>query len=151
MGIIREQNPGNRKALPIESQLNRLERIIEMSNSILKFDDIETGKREVTVRTFLEDDVNTFGNLSGDVNPLHMDDDFASKTPFGRRVVHGMFTAAIISTTHTNLTGPGFVYVGQELNFRGPVHIGDTITVTCSWQERGERDSHTGDSCYESG
>jgi 3-hydroxybutyryl-CoA dehydratase len=59
-----------------------------------------------------------------------MDDDFASRTPFGRRVVHGMFTAAIISTTHSNLTGPGFVYVGQELNFKGPVHIGDTITVT---------------------
>lgn len=101
-----------------------------MSKPILKFDEIEIGKQEVTVRTITENDVNTFGSLSGDENPLHMDDNFASKTPFGRRVVHGMFTAAIISTTHTNLTGPGFVYVGQELNFKGPVHIGDTITVT---------------------
>ncbi|TCS74753.1 acyl dehydratase [Effusibacillus lacus] len=101
-----------------------------MAASLLKFEEIEIGKQEVTVCTITEEDVNAFGHLSGDLNPLHMDDEFASGTPFGRRVVHGMFTAAIISTTHTKLTGPGFVYVGQELNFKGPVYIADTITVT---------------------
>ncbi|MBP1932647.1 MaoC family dehydratase [Ammoniphilus resinae] len=102
------------------------------------FDQIPVGTQEVTIRTVTEEDVNQFGHLSGDLNPLHMNEDFAKNTPFGRRVVHGMFTAAIISTTHTNLTGPGFVYVGQELNFKGPVYIGDTISVTVTVSNRKE-------------
>jgi len=102
------------------------------------FDQIPVGTKEVTTRTVTVEDVNQFGHLSGDLNPLHMDEDFAKNTPFGRRVVHGMFTAAIISTTHTNLTGPGFVYVGQELNFKGPVYIGDTISVTVTVSSKKE-------------
>ncbi len=82
------------------------------------------------MRTISAADVDEFGRISGDLNPLHMDDVFAATTPFGRRVAHGLLTGAIISTTHTNLTGPGFVYIGQELNFRAPVFIGDTLTVT---------------------
>lgn len=104
--------------------------MLKMGVLLSKLDDIEIGRQEVTIRTITEEDVNVFGHFSGDLNPLHMEDEFASKTPFGRRVVHGMFTAAIVSTTHTNLTGPGFVYVGQELNFKGPAHIGDTLTVS---------------------
>ena len=107
-----------------------------MSFQQLRFEDIEIGKEAVIQRTITEDDVNTFGELSGDLNPLHMDEQFASKTPFGRRVVHGMFTAALVSATHTSLTGPGYVYVGQELNFKGPVHIGDTLTVSVTVVEK---------------
>lgn len=107
-----------------------------MSFQHLRFEDIEIGKEAVIQRTITEDDVNTFGELSGDLNPLHMDEQFASKTPFGRRVVHGMFTAALVSATHTSLTGPGYVYVGQELNFKGPVHIGDTLTVSVTVVEK---------------
>jgi 3-hydroxybutyryl-CoA dehydratase len=95
-----------------------------------RFEDFPVGTQKVTVRTITEGDVNTFGHLSGDLNPLHMDDEFASKTIFGRRVVHGMFTAALISTTHTKLTDPGYVYVGQDLSFKAPVFINDTLTVT---------------------
>lgn len=61
---------------------------------------------------------------------MHMDQAFAATTPFGQRVAHGLLTGAIVSTTHTKLTGPGFVYIGQELTFRAPVFIGDTLTVS---------------------
>lgn len=95
-----------------------------------RIEDLGPGTREVTVRVITADDVDRFAQISGDLNPLHLDDGFAATTPFGRRVAHGLLTGAIVSATHTNLTGPGFVYIGQELNFRAPVHVGDTITAT---------------------
>ncbi|MHB1654232.1 MAG: MaoC family dehydratase [Desulfitobacteriaceae bacterium] len=104
----------------------------------MKLDDFVVGRQEITVRTITEEDVNTFGHFSGDLNPLHMDDEFTAKTAFGRRVGHGMLTAAFISTTHTNLTGPGFVYVGQELHFKAPVYIGDTITIILTVTDKKE-------------
>ncbi len=93
------------------------------------FDDIEVGRRYTLTRTITAIDVGVFEALSGDDNPLHMDDAFAARTVFGRRVVHGLFTGALISTAHTRLTGTGFVYVGQDLRFLGPVYIGDTLTI----------------------
>lgn len=99
------------------------------SPSILDFDDIQVGRTQVLTRTVTEIDVGVFEALSGDNNPLHMDDGFAAGTVFGRRVVHGLFVGALISTTHTRLTGAGFVYVGQELRFLAPVFIGDTLSV----------------------
>lgn len=99
------------------------------TSSILRFDDIEVGRTQVLTRTITDIDVGVFEALSGDDNPLHMDDDFAAGTVFGRRVVHGLFVGALISTAHTRLTGAGFVYVGQELRFLAPVHIGDTLNV----------------------
>lgn len=100
------------------------------ANAMRRVEELGPGTCEVTVRTISAADVDAFGHISGDLNPLHMDDAFAATTPFGRRVAHGLLTGAIVSTTHTNLTGPGFVYIGQELNFRAPVFIGDTLTVT---------------------
>ena len=95
----------------------------------LDFDDIPTGRKQTLSRTITGADIDAFGQLCGDLNPLHMDEAFAATTPFGRRVAHGLLTGAIVSTAHTELTGPGFVYVGQELRFLGPVFVGDTITV----------------------
>jgi len=95
-----------------------------------RIEDLGPGTREVTVRTITADDVDRFARISGDLNPIHLDDAFAATTPFGRRVSHGLLTGAIVSATHTNLTGPGFIYLGQELNFRAPVHIGDSLTAT---------------------
>ena len=95
-----------------------------------RIEDLGPGTREVTVRTITAEDVDRFAQISGDLNPIHLDAEFAATTPFGRRVAHGLLTGAIVSATHTNLTGPGFVYLGQELNFRAPVHIGDTLTAT---------------------
>lgn len=96
---------------------------------MLRFDDIPIGYCQMLVHTVAESEVHAFGHLCGDLNPLHMDHDFAARSPFGRRVVHGLLTAAMISSAHTRLTGPGFVYVGQELRFLGPVFIDDTISI----------------------
>ena len=100
-----------------------------IKEELLRFDDLPIGRKHAIERTMTAADVDAFGRLSGDLNPLHMDDDFARRTPFKRRVVHGLLTGALVSTTHTELTGPGFAYVGQELRFLGPVFIGDTLTV----------------------
>ncbi|SAK84931.1 bifunctional enoyl-CoA hydratase/phosphate acetyltransferase [Caballeronia calidae] len=97
--------------------------------ALLRFDDVEIGRAQVNVHSVTEAEVNAFGHLSGDLNPLHMEDAFAECSPFGRRVVHGLLTAALVSAAHTELTGPGFAYVGQELRFLGPVYIGDTVTI----------------------
>jgi acyl dehydratase len=99
------------------------------TQALLRFDDLSIGRQHALERRFSEADVDTFARLSGDLNPLHMDSDFAGCTPFGQRVVHGLLTGALVSTAHTQLTGPGFVYVGQELRFFGPVFIGDRVEV----------------------
>ena len=103
--------------------------VVHAQCKLLGFDDIPTGRRQTLSRTISGADVDAFGHLSGDLNPLHMDEVFAATTPFGQRVAHGLLTGAIVSTAHTELTGPGFVYASQELRFLGPVFVGDTLTV----------------------
>ncbi|VFR20750.1 Phosphate acetyltransferase [plant metagenome] len=108
-----------------------------MSGARLKtYEEIAVGHAHTLTRQVTAVDVDVFEALSGDDNPLHRDDDFAARTVFGRRVVHGLFTGALVSTAHTRLTGPGFVYVGQELRFLGAVHIGDTLSVTVTVVEK---------------
>jgi 3-hydroxybutyryl-CoA dehydratase len=99
------------------------------TGELIRLEDLPIGRTHSISRTVSAADVDEFARLSGDLNPLHMDPDFAARTPFGRRVVHGLFTGALVSTAHTQLTGPGFAYVGQELRFLGPVFIGDTVNV----------------------
>jgi 3-hydroxybutyryl-CoA dehydratase len=106
------------------------------SLELLTFDDVPIGRKHSIARTISAADVDAFGHLSGDLNPLHMDDEFARRTPFKRRVAHGLLTGALVSTTHTQLTGPGFAYVGQELRFLGPVFIGDTVNVEVTVVEK---------------
>lgn len=107
-----------------------------IATEVLAFDDIPIGRQHVLERKMTAADVDAFAHLSGDLNPLHMNEEFAARTPFGQRVVHGLFTGALISTVHTQLTGPGFVYVGQELRFLGPVFIGDTVKVEVTVVEK---------------
>lgn len=102
---------------------------LKVGMDVLRFDDMAVGRYEAFSHTITADEVDAFGHLSGDLNPLHMDAEFAKRSPFRQRVAHGMLTAAKVSTAHTRLTGPGFVYVGQELRFLAPAFIGDTITV----------------------
>jgi acyl dehydratase len=67
----------------------------------------------------------------GDYNPVHLDDEYAAQTAFGRRVVHGMLVASQISAALANdLPGRGTIYLGQDLKFKKPVFIGDTVTIT---------------------
>ena len=78
-----------------------------------------------------DDMIRAFAELTGDTNPVHLDDGYAAGTQFGRRIAHGMIAAGMISATLANdLPGPGTVYLGQSLKFKRPVYPGDAITAT---------------------
>ncbi|MBN1827554.1 MAG: MaoC family dehydratase [Deltaproteobacteria bacterium] len=92
---------------------------------------MKVGDTEVLVKTFTPDDVGIFANLSEDRNPLHIDEAFARKTPFGRPIVHGMLVSSLFSAIlGTKLPGKGTIYLRQEVNFRKPVFVGETVTAT---------------------
>ena len=94
------------------------------------FEELEIGHTAHYTRTITEESVRLFAAASGDVNPVHLDQDFAASTPFKGPIAHGMLTAGLISAAiATVMPGPGVIYVGQELRFDRPVRIGDTITV----------------------
>jgi 3-hydroxybutyryl-CoA dehydratase len=94
------------------------------------FEDLTVGQRETLMKAVMDDDVIAFADLSGDRNPVHLSDHFARKTRFGERIVHGLYTASLISTViGMYLPGPGSIYLSQTLNFKGPVKIGDVINV----------------------
>jgi len=81
-------------------------------------------------KTITEADIYMFAGITGDVNPAHLNEAYAKKTPFKKRIAHGMLTAGYISAILGNqLPGPGTIYLGQELKFLAPVFIGDTVTV----------------------
>jgi len=81
-------------------------------------------------KTVSESDIYQFAGITGDFNPAHVNEAYASKTFFKKRIAHGMLSAGFISAILGNhLPGPGSVYVKQELNFLAPVYIGDTITA----------------------
>jgi len=74
--------------------------------------------------------IRAFADLTGDTNPVHLDDAYAASTRFGRRIAHGMIAAGLISAALANdLPGPGTVYLSQTLQFKVPVYPGDTITT----------------------
>ena len=82
-------------------------------------------------KTISDSDVRTFAEISGDHNPVHLDDKYAANTVFGRRIAHGILTASLISSAIANhLPGPGTLYLGQTLKFVAPAFPGDTITAT---------------------
>jgi 3-hydroxybutyryl-CoA dehydratase len=97
----------------------------------LYFEDLKLGMRATIQKTVENEDVIGFAELSGDHNPIHLSEHFARKTRFGGRIVHGLYTASLISgVIGMRLPGPGAVYVSQTLNFRGPVKIGDVVDVS---------------------
>ena len=82
-------------------------------------------------KTITDDDVRLFAQVSGDTNSVHLDEEYAKTTPFGRRIAHGMLTTSVISAILGNdLPGLGTIYLGQNVSFKAPVFIGDTITAT---------------------
>jgi 3-hydroxybutyryl-CoA dehydratase len=96
----------------------------------LYFEDLAVGMRETLLKTVENEDVIGFAELTGDHNPIHLSDHFARKTRFGERIVHGLYTASLVSAViGMRLPGPGAVYISQTLNFRGPVKIGDVVEV----------------------
>ena len=92
------------------------------------FEEIRVGMSARFEKVIRERDVQAFAEISGDVNPLHLDDAFASRTRAGERVVHGMVTASLISTlVGCRLPGPGCLWMGQVLKFVKPVRVGERV------------------------
>lgn len=91
---------------------------------------IKVGDIATLTKTITDADIQTFADLIGDHNSVHMDDDFAKKTRFGRRIAHGMLSGSLISAViGEQLPGRGAVYLSQSLKFVAPVFPGDTITA----------------------
>jgi 3-hydroxybutyryl-CoA dehydratase len=105
-------------------------------------EDLKQGMSAVYTKTVTDADLVLFAGVSGDINPVHLDQEFAKTTMFQGRVAHGMLTASFISTVlGTKLPGPGCVYLSQNLKFKAPVRPGDTVkakvTVKSVDMERG--------------
>ncbi|MDQ1829131.1 bifunctional enoyl-CoA hydratase/phosphate acetyltransferase [Massilia scottii] len=101
------------------------------------FDEIRIGESAALARTLSRADIELFAVMSGDVNPAHLDEEFARTSKFSDIVAHGMWGGALISTVlGTQLPGAGTIYLGQNLRFLRPVMLGDTVTVTLTVQEK---------------
>jgi 3-hydroxybutyryl-CoA dehydratase len=99
-------------------------------------DELKIGEKEQFAKTISESDVYLYAGVTGDLNPAHINEEYAGKTFFKTRIAHGMLSAGSISAViATKLPGPGTVYIGQNLNFKAPVRIGDTITATAEVSE----------------
>jgi acyl dehydratase len=93
--------------------------------------EIYVGQSESVRRTITETDIVLFAGITGDQNPMHVDDLTARDSRFGRRIAHGMLSAGLISAViGMRLPGPGTIYLKQSLNFRKPIYINDTVTTT---------------------
>jgi len=104
------------------------------------YDEITIGQTARYSKRVEEQDILLFAALSGDLNPVHLDADFAASTPFGERIAHGMLTGAVVSAALAmELPGPGTIYLGQSLRFRLPVKIGDTVTVELEVTDKQDR------------
>lgn len=94
----------------------------------LAFEDLQVGQEAAIRQLVTEEDVKRFAQLTGDTNPIHLNEAYAANSRFGGRIAHGLFTASLISAVFgTKLPGPGAVYLSQTMKFRAPVFIGDEV------------------------
>lgn len=106
----------------------------------IPFDELQVGDSTTLTRTVTEQDVQLFAYLSGDINPLHLDEEYARTTQFGTRIAHGLFIGVLVTTAvATKLPGPGSIYRGQEMKFQRAVKIGDTVTAVLTVAEKKKR------------
>jgi len=104
------------------------------------FDELEVGMTATFSKTVSEEDIKLFAILSGDTNPIHLDEEYAKTTPFGGCIAHGAICAIIISAAvATQFPGPGSIYAGQEMRFKKPVRPGDTLTAHLELVEKKRR------------
>ena len=97
----------------------------------MKFEDIKTGMKASVRKTITEADVILYSGITLDINPAHLDEEYAKSTMFKHRIAHGMLTAGLISAViGTKLPGEGSIYMGQDMKFVAPVYFGDTIEAT---------------------
>lgn len=100
------------------------------------FEELTLGMAATVSRTITETDLRNFSGVSGDTNPMHLNEEFAASTPFGGCIVHGMLTASLISAViGTKLPGPGCIYLNQTLKFLAPVRVGDTVYAVATVKE----------------
>jgi len=98
--------------------------------TVAERNDFTVGEEATLTRIFTQDDVETFSRLSGDTNPVHLDEEYATGTRFAGRIIHGMLVASLISSVlGTTLPGPGCVYMSQQLAFRAPARVGEQLTA----------------------
>jgi len=98
--------------------------------AVARIEDFEPGQHASFTKTFTDEDIRRFIDITGDRNPLHVDDAFAVGTRFGRRIVHGMLSASLFSTmVGMLLPGTGAIYRSQTLRFLRPVYVGNTVTA----------------------
>jgi 3-hydroxybutyryl-CoA dehydratase len=91
---------------------------------------VKVGDSASISKTITDEDIQAFADVTGDHNPIHLDDEYAAKTRFGSRIAHGMLRASLISAVLANeLPGAGSVYLSQTLKFVKPVLPGDTVTA----------------------
>ena len=111
----------------------------ELKMQNITFDELQVGQSASLKRTLTKKDIELFALVSGDVNPAHLDKEYADDSLFRGVIGHGMWSGGLISTVlGTVMPGPGTIYMGQEMNFLAPVRIGDEITVTLTVQSKHE-------------
>jgi len=96
---------------------------------------LQVGQQVLISRIISEQDINVFSEISMDHNPVHFDDTFAAKTIYGKRIAHGMIGASLVSGALTELMGAGNILLSLNLDFKGPIFIGDKITCTLTIRE----------------
>ncbi len=105
--------------------------------SELAYEDIKIGAEASLSKTITEVQIADYARLSGDTNPVHLDADYAATSVFGERIAHGMLVAGLISAVLGNqLPGPNSIYLGQDLKFRAPVKIGNTVQAVVTVTEK---------------
>lgn len=99
-------------------------------------EDLKPGMSESVSHTVTERDVTLFGEVSGDTNPVHFDEDFAKNTIFKGRIAHGVLSSSYISTVlGMKMPGPGTIFLSLTTRFKAPVRIGDTVEAVCTVRE----------------
>ncbi|CAM4020231.1 bifunctional enoyl-CoA hydratase/phosphate acetyltransferase [Vreelandella rituensis] len=107
------------------------------------FDEIQVGDQAHLEKRLTMEDIKLFAIMSGDINPAHVDDDFAKSSTFQEVIAHGMWGGALISTVlGTQLPGPGTIYIGQTLAFKAPVNLGDVLKVSVKAVEKNDAKHH---------
>ena len=103
------------------------------------FEDLKVGITDLFSKTVSEGDIQIFAKVSGDVNPVHLNPEYAKGTVFKGCIAHGILTASFISTViGTRMPGPGCIYLAQNLKFKAPVRAGDVVKAVCTVTELNE-------------
>lgn len=122
-------------SLVIQPNLLRVEYnkelLMNLDTVLIPFEEIKVGMSVSYSQTITDADVKSFAGISGDHNPIHVNDEYAEQSRYKKRIAHGLISASFFSALFgTKLPGPGCVYAGQSLQFKRPVYLGDTVTAT---------------------